>query len=158
MARPEMDLHMIRKAEPKDAEGFCEVVRTSIIELCELDHLNDELHLADWLENKTVSNCSAWIRDSNSNSFVAEENGKIVGVSHIGNDGHLYLCYLLPSVKGKGIGAKLLIAAENSVNNLGLTQLTLESTLTAKGFYEHFGYKGYGVSGNCLKYIKSIKP
>ena len=149
---------MIRQAEVSDAREFCNVVRTSIIELCELDHRGVESCLAEWLENKTVEYCEVWINDENSNSFVSLVNGKVVGVSHIGHNGHLFLCYILPSVKGSGLGGQLLLVAEDSVKNIGLSELTLESTVTAKGFYEHHGYQCCGATANCLKYAKSIKP
>jgi len=149
---------VIRKAESSDAKEFCDVVRTSITKLCELDHQGNEFRLAEWLGNKTVENCEAWIIDDESNSFVALNNGKVVGVSHISHNGHLYLCYILPCVKGTGLGLQLLMAAEHSVQTFGLSQLTLESTVTAKGFYEHYGYQCDGTTKNCLKYAKSIKP
>lgn len=147
---------MIRKAEGTDSEDFCRIVRTSIIELCGLDHQGDSARLEEWLENKTVENCERWIIDKDSNSFVAENDGEIVGVSHIGHNGHLYLCYVLPDVKGLGFGGQLLVAAEKSVSMLGLNKLTLESTITAQLFYEHYGYKHVGKTDNCLMYAKSI--
>lgn len=131
---------MIRKAESKDAESFCHVIRTSIIELCHQDHQEDDHRLSQWLESKTVDNCKAWIEDTNSHSFVAVQENCIVGVSHIGHNGHLFLLYVLPYVKGKGIGSKLLKAAEQSVKDLSLNQLTLESTITSQKFYEYHGY------------------
>lgn len=149
---------MIRNAEVRDAEGFCHVIRTSIIELCELDHHGNNVELEEWLDNKTVRNCRNWILNKDSNTFVAERNGRIVGVSHIGHCGHLFLCYVLPSVKGLGIGGQLLSAAEGSVIHMGIKSLSLESTVTAKRFYEHRGYVANGKTKNCLAYVKLIKP
>ncbi len=149
---------MIRRAEARDAEGFCNVIRTSIIKLCKLDHHGNKEELEEWLENKTVENCKKWILNEDSNTFVAEKNGKIVGVCHIGHSGHLFLCYVLPDVKGLGIGGELLSAAESSVTHLGIKSLSLESTVTAKGFYEHRDYVANGKTKDCLKYVKTIKP
>jgi GNAT superfamily N-acetyltransferase len=131
---------VVRNAEARDAEEFCNVIRTSIIELCDLDHHGKKEQLEEWLDNKTVENCKKWILSEDSNTFVAEKNGKIVGACHIGHSGHLFLCYVLPEVKGLGVGGQLLLAAEKSVIVLGLKSLSLESTVTAKGFYEHRGY------------------
>lgn len=148
---------MIRKAEARDAEGFCNVIRTSIIELCALDHHGRKRELEEWLYNKTTENCNKWILNEGSNTFVAEKNGKIVGVSHIGHNGHLFLCYVIPEVKGLGIGGQLLSESENSVTCLGIQSFSLESTITAKGFYEHYGYIPNSKTKNCLEYTKSIK-
>jgi ribosomal protein S18 acetylase RimI-like enzyme len=149
---------VIRKAKLQDAVEFCDVVRKSITELCEQDHHGNDSRLAEWLENKTVENCKDWIADSKTNTFVAVKNGRVVGVSHIGEDGHLYLCYILPNAIGTGLGKQLLLTAENSVQNCGLSQITLESTITAKGFYESHGYQCNGQTKNCLQYVKPIKP
>lgn len=147
---------MIRKARTKDAEKFCNVIRTSITELCTLDHQGDEKFLSNWLENKTVENCVKWIEDCNSTSLIADINHKMVGVAHIGHDGHLHLCYLLPEAKNHGIGHNLLVAAEKSVIKPGVNILTLESTLTSRDFYESHGYKPMGCTATCLKYEKVV--
>ena len=84
-----------------DSLEFCNVIRNSIAKLCLLDHKKDKLILDEWLKNKTVENCAKWINDENSTSLVAEINKNICGVAHIGHDGTLFLCYLLPEVKGK---------------------------------------------------------
>lgn len=149
---------MIRSAEAKDAEGFCNVIRTSIIELCDLDHHGNKEELEEWLENKTIENCKKWILNEDSNTYVAEKSGKIVGACHIGHSGQLFLCYVLPDVKGLGIGGDFLSAAESSVAQLGLKLISLESTVTAKKFYEHRGYVESTNTKKCLKYSKSVEP
>lgn len=148
---------MIRKATSKDAEDVCRVLRTSITELCHLDHCGDKKKIDEWLENKTTENCKEWIENESINAFVAENNGKIVGVSTISRDGYVLLCYVLPEVKGQGFGGQLLKAAETSDLNNGVQSFSLESTLTAKGFYEYHGYSRVRESEDCLEYEKS-KP
>lgn len=145
---------MIRKAQIKDAEEFCNVLRTSIVELCQTDHQKNKSKIEKWLSNKTIENCRKWILNESSNTFVAEKNGKIVGVSDIGHNGYLYLCYLLPEVKGQGIGGKLLSVSEESVINFEFKTFNLESTVTSKFFYEHYGYVKNGKTENCLLYFK----
>jgi len=149
---------VIRKAEAKDAAAFCYVIRTSVIELCKLDHHDNRDRLAEWLGNKTVENCEEWIRDTHSNSFVAEDKDKVVGIAHIGHNGYLFLCYVLPEVKGLGFGGQLLNAVETSLKHLGVQFINLESTLTAKRFYEHYGYLNVGKTQHCLQYSKAINP
>jgi N-acetylglutamate synthase-like GNAT family acetyltransferase len=150
-------MDLIRKAETKDSDEFCSVIRTSITELCRHDYMGDVKLLGEWLENKTVENCKKWIRSKSSTSLVAEKNNKVVGVADISHEGHLLLCYLIPEVKGQGIGHRLLMAAEESVIKKGVKTLTLESTLTARKFYESHGYKHVGHTSKCLKYVKIIK-
>ena len=149
---------MIREARVTDAQQVCSVLRASITELCELDHRGDQKELDEWLANKTVQNCEVWINNKGTNFFVAETNGKIVGLSSISHDGHVGLCYVLPEVKGVGFGGQLLKAAEASVLKPGVQSYTLKSTITAKGFYEHFGYRQTGTKDNSLEYAKISKP
>lgn len=40
---------MIRKAQVRDAEEFCTVLRTSIVELCSLDHKENKNEIDSWL-------------------------------------------------------------------------------------------------------------
>ena len=145
---------MIRKAQIKDAQEFCNVLRTSIIELCKIDHKDNKNELDEWLSNKTVENCKKMILNKSTNTFVAEKNGKVVGVSHMGHNGYLYLCYLIPEVKGQGIGGKLLSVSEESVMHFDFKVFTLESTITSKDFYEHYGYISNDKTENCLLYSK----
>lgn len=149
---------MIRVASINDAQQICAVLRESITKLCVLDHRGDQKELDEWLENKTVQNCETWIRNEGTNFFVAEKDGKVVGVSSISSDGHIGLCYVLPEVKGHGYGTKLLKAVEGSVLNSGIQSFSLESTITAKGFYEYFGYTRTGGTDNHPEYEKAIKP
>jgi len=149
---------LIREAIVTDAQQVCSILRTSITELCELDHRRDQKELDEWLSNKTVQNCESWINNERINFFVAESNGKIVGVSSISHDGFVELCYVLPEVKGLGFGGQLLKVAEDSVSNLDVQSFTLESTITARGFYEYFGYIQTGTKENCLDYMKFNKP
>jgi len=148
---------LIRKAKVSDAQQICNVLRRSIIELCELDHQKNQKELDEWLVNKTIQNCEAWINNKKINFFVAENDGKIVGVSSINHNGFLELCYILPEAKGLGFGGELLKVAEDSVLDLGIQVFTLESTLTAKGFYEYFGYIQTGIKENSLNYMKFSK-
>ena len=145
---------MIREARVSDAKQVCSVLRASITELCELDHRKNQNELDAWLANKTVQNCEAWINNQRINFFVAENNGKIVGVSSITHEGFIELCYILPEVKGLGFGKQLLKIAEDSVLDLGVKSITLESTITAKGFYEYFAYIQTSIKENCLSYTK----
>jgi N-acetylglutamate synthase-like GNAT family acetyltransferase len=148
---------LIRKARVSDAQQICNVLRRSIIELCELDHQKNQKELDEWLANKTIQNCEAWINNKKINFFVAENDGKIVGVSSINHNGFLELCYILPEAKGLGFGGELLKVAEDSVLALGIQVFTLESTITAKEFYEYFGYIQTTIKENALTYMKFSK-
>ena len=135
---------MIVEPKPEHSNRICEVVRASITNLCVLDHKNDIDILAPWLSNKTTDNFKIWISNPKSKSFVAIEEGCPIGISLIGNDGLIYLCYVHPQKVGNGFGKQLLLACEQQASFWGLKELEVFSSFTAKTFYETQGFKSNG--------------
>lgn len=134
----------IRAAQTTDAESACDVLRRSISECCTEDHQNDPGRLAGWLNNKTPENVSAWIAHEDNISRVAELDGRIVGFAMLHTSGHLALNYILVDVLYQGIGKALLQSLETAAEKLGVYQITLESTRTARDFYTSNGFESSG--------------
>jgi N-acetylglutamate synthase-like GNAT family acetyltransferase len=130
----------IREARIEDATAACEVLRRSIVELCQADHGNDNVFLSKWLANKTPDNVAEWIADENSYTFVAEESGAIVGVGAITDTGNITLNYVSPDARFKGVSKAMLRRLETKARELGLGRCVLESTVTARRFYASAGY------------------
>jgi ribosomal protein S18 acetylase RimI-like enzyme len=137
---------IVREASPEDALLACEVLRRSIRELCAVDHKNDEKALAEWLENKTADNVRRWLASPSTYGVVAERDGTVCGFAMVGKDGTISLCYVLPDVHHSGAGKKMLAELEAQAARWKLTSLGVESTLTAKPFYERNGYVSTGES------------
>jgi GNAT superfamily N-acetyltransferase len=135
---------VVRKASPEDAAAACEVLRRSIRELCALDHKSDEELISGWLENKTPENVRSWLTSPRAYGVIAEHEGKACGFGMVAKNGTVTLCYVLPEVQHSGLGRKLLSELEAQALRWGLKTLTLESTLTAKPFYERNGYVNAG--------------
>ena len=135
---------VLRKASPDDAAAACEVLRRSIRELCVRDHKNDESSISAWLANKTPENVRKWLTSTLAYGVIAERQGKVCGFAMVGKNGTVTLCYVLPEVQHSGIGKKLLAELEAQAARWGLDTLRLESTLTAKPFYERNGYLDAG--------------
>jgi GNAT superfamily N-acetyltransferase len=130
----------IREARIEDAKAACEVLRRSIVELCESDHRNDKEFLSKWLANKTPANVAKWIVDENSYTFVAEESGVIIGVGAITDTGKITLNYVSPDARFKGVSKAMLERLETKARELRLGRCVLESTSTARRFYISAGY------------------
>ena len=151
------DLH-IREARAADAAAACKVLRRSIVELCEADHRNDPAFLQGWLANKTLENVAAWISDPGNVVLVAVDGGAIAGVASMTKAGLITLNYVSPHARFKGVSKALLAALEGKATALGLTQCRLESTKTARRFYEAAGYRerdGTGASA-CRPMAKEL--
>lgn len=73
--------------------------------------------------------------------WVAVDNNKIVGFCEHGLNGEFWGLYVHKDYIGKGIGSRLLKTAEKSLQKNGCKKVTIQSTLTAKNFYEKHGYK-----------------
>jgi predicted N-acetyltransferase YhbS len=138
----------IRLAIPGDDEFIHEAHMRSIREICIKDHGESEIR--GWgyraLDNR-------WVKPINAgNVNVVEQNGKIYGFSYLRisaaeNDkvqAHLHALYLTPEIVGRGFGLKLAQLMLNKAKNAGAKTITLQSSITAHGFYKRLGFQDAG--------------
>lgn len=130
----------VRRAAEADAAAACDVLCRSIRELCLADHDGDERALAAWLADKTAETVRTWIALPSNVTVVATRGSEICGVALMNRAGVIHLCYVLPEVQFHGAGKRMLHALEAEAANLGLTIVTLTSSLTGRLFYERSGY------------------
>ncbi|MFW2405421.1 MAG: GNAT family N-acetyltransferase [Gammaproteobacteria bacterium] len=118
------------------------MLRRSIRELCFEDHGDDPQTLDNWLANKTAESVHAWVESAEDFCTVAVgAAGDIVGFGMLSRPGELLLLYVSPEAVGKGAGYALLVAMEQQAASWELEAITLDSTLTARKFYERNGYE-----------------
>lgn len=130
----------IRGGEAKDAGRAMDVIRRSIVELCEADHQNDAKEITEWLLNKTEDNWMKWVSNPRGVVFVAEQESQLVGVGMVDAEGMILLNYVHPDARYKGVSKALLAAMEIHALDRGLGRCALQSTHTALGFYQRCGY------------------
>lgn len=152
----------ILRANSEHAEEACQVLISSIKEVCISDHKNDPEILKDWLSNKTTANVEKWIQDPNNYSIIAaDKTGKVIGISIINKNGEILLNYLLRQFLYKGIGKKMLRAMEIFAKKSGITVIKANSTITASKFYEKNGFikskQEISESNNNVLLIKVLK-
>ena len=134
-----------RTAEAKDAVAISTVLQRSIRELCFEDHRDDPRTLDNWLANKTPESITAWIASADDFCVVAvSPDNDVVGFGMLKRSGELLLLYVSPEAVGQGVGYALLVALEDRARTWGLETITLDSTATARTFYERNGYVGAG--------------
>lgn len=133
-----------RRARASDAATACDVVRRSVIELCEEDHRGDSTVLECWLENKTAANFEARIASDQNVALVAEQEGQIVGFGLMDVTGLIALLYVSPGARFRGVSKALLAALEAEALAAGVRETKLESTNTALRFYTRAGYSTNG--------------
>lgn len=129
---------MIEKAEKADISDIVNVIRESILS-CVEDHKNDKNIIKDWLDNKTEENLTIWIKSNL--AFVYKENNQIYGIILASEKGEILLNYTLPKKQGLGIGSELLSHLKSKYQKENKKGMTVESTITAKGFYLRKGFE-----------------
>ncbi|MGE4268950.1 MAG: GNAT family N-acetyltransferase [Acidithiobacillus sp.] len=130
----------IRLGKREDADAAVAVLSQSIIALCAADHQGDKSEIAAWLSNKTAAAWISWVDRSDATVLVAELDGEIVGVGMVNHKGEVLLNYVRPDKRFQGISKATLFELESIVRSIGVKVCYLESTITAKKFYESAGY------------------
>ena len=136
--------YLIRRAEVADAPGACEAVRQSIAELCIEDHHGDQAMIAAWLSNKTIENVVSWIASPRNIAAVAQASIGIVGFGLLSQSGTLALLYVSPLARFHGVSKGLMAFLESEASRLGIREIRLESSATARQFYEGRGFSPVG--------------
>jgi GNAT superfamily N-acetyltransferase len=144
MSRDAKPSFEIRAAQMREAAAICEVLRRSIVELCERDHRNDPARLSEWLADKTPEKVANWIADPETCMFVAAAEEKVLAVGSILGSGEIALNYVSPDGRFRGISRAMLRTLEQTARDLGHRRVTLTSTFTAHDFYLAAGYADDG--------------
>lgn len=73
-------------------------------------------------------------------TLVAEEDGGVIAFAELEGDGHLDMFYCRQDVVGRGVGSSLYRAIEREARDRGLVRITIESSITARPFFERHGF------------------
>ena len=79
-------------------------------------------------------------------NFVAEYNGKIIGVimaGHDGRRGYIYHTAILPSYRNKGLAKQLVNCTMSALDKEGINKVALvafKKNDIGNGFWEHIGF------------------
>lgn len=144
----------IREAMDVDAAEAVNTLRRSITDLCVADHQNDPVEIESWLNNKTVETRRQWIARDDSMVLVAERDKKIIGVRMADLSGAILLNYVHPDARFGGVSKAILSGFESALRARGIRRCRLESTVTARSFYESCGFQSEG--GESLFLAKSL--
>jgi len=151
----------IRRARDEDCAAIARLRRQTIRHVNAKDYPEDVIRRWAAKENARTLRAGA----DRCKRWVALDRDWIVGFCEHDFDGTLSRIYVHKDYIGRGVGSRLLEVAEASLGKQGCTEIRLESTITAKGFYAAKGYRvvrkaAYGESANepIYKMLKTLSP
>ena len=128
---------LVRLARDEDYAAIARLRRQTIRHINARDYPEDVIRRWATKENARTLRASS----ARCKRWVALERSRIVGFCEHSFDGALSRIYVHKDRLATGIGSRLLAVAEASLKRLGCRKNTLESTVTAKGFYAARGYR-----------------
>ena len=87
-----------------------------------------------------------YLRRNPASSFIADDNGKVVGVimsGHDGREGYIHHTAVLPDYRNQGIAKKLVNNAMSALEKEGINQVALVACAKndiGNGFWENIGF------------------
>jgi len=127
----------IRKSEVEDSEEITELHKRTVREVNDRDYPEEVIRR--WVNNITRENTEKEIEETN--FYVAEKQGEIVGFVNFTEEGEIYQVYVDPDHLNQGIGTTLLKKAEEKAREKGIRKMKGYTTLTAQEFFRKKGYK-----------------
>lgn len=104
-----------------------------------------------------------YVKRNPSSSFVAECQGKIIGVimaGHDGRRGYIHHTAVLPEYRGNQIASQLVEHAMAALEKEGIHKVALvafEKNIVGNGFWEHIGFSAREDLVYCNKNIHELK-
>ncbi|ABA23121.1 Acetyltransferase, GNAT family [Trichormus variabilis ATCC 29413] len=127
----------IRLFHIQDAEQIALLFHQTVREVNIRDYSNnqviawapDNIHFRDWAKI-----CSERF------TYVADDQGVIAGFGELELNGHIDCFYCHKNYLGMGVGRKIYSAIETKADELGISRLYTEASITAKSFFLRMGF------------------
>lgn len=128
----------VREIRPSDLDICIELFQETVQTINQRDYT--QLQLDAWAP-KEIDNRNRWETLLNNISYVAEIYDQIVGFADLTVNGYLDRLFVHKDYQGKGIATALMSKIEGQAKALKLKEMKTEATITAKPFFEKFGFK-----------------
>lgn len=126
----------IRKYRPQDLDGVIDVFIRAIRETASKDY--SPAQVAAWAQ----ADRQLWSQRRMSRpTWVADVDGKPIGLTDLEPDGHIDMMYVDPQYLGQGVAKRLLQTVEAQARASNLKRLYSEVSLTARLFFERNGFQ-----------------
>jgi putative acetyltransferase len=127
----------VRNFEPKDVEVTWDLKFNTIRKVNIRDY--EAVQTKAWApDNVDLKRWQKRITDMN--PFVAEIDGLVVGFADLQEDGYIDHFFCHSEYQGQGVGRALMEQVLRTGRLNGVSRLYSQVSLTARKFYEHFGF------------------
>jgi len=127
----------IRRATALDIDEIAKLYRDTILKINAKDYTPEQINV--WAA--TYSNQAGWARRMEEQHFyVAVSENKIAGFASIDNAGYFDLLYVHKDCQKQGIATNLCVEIEKAAKEIGVNEITVQSSITAKTFFEKLGF------------------
>ncbi len=131
-------MFLIRAARVEDGPALLEIHKAAVEALCRAHYRPEQI--AAWALPRGLPSFDQMLEATP--FFVAEREGRVAGYSQVDTGaGEILAVFVHPRHGRKGVGGKLLAAAEEAARRAGWSRVFLNSSLNAVGFYESQGYR-----------------
>jgi putative acetyltransferase len=131
----------IRLATTTDIDKIAQLYYDTILTVNSKDYSKEQIEA--WAS--TYNNQEGWVRRMEEQYFyVAILDKIIVGFASMDKSGYFDLLYIHKDHQRKGIATALAAKIEEIAKETELPEITVQSSITAKPFFERIGYKIYG--------------
>ena len=129
---------MLRPYRESDLEAVVLLFNDSVHHLADKHY--DKDRLAAWAPQPP--DLKRWAaRLASADTWVVETDGKLLGFIAYEPNGHIDLLFTSPAHCHRGIASTLLRHAETALAARGISTLFTEASLTARPFFERFGFE-----------------
>ena len=130
----------IRRYRKEDCREIVQLFYDTIHSVNARDYTKSQL--AVWAPEIDEINLVVWDKSlSEHYTVVAEDNNMIVGFGDMDSTGYLDRLYVHKSFQQQGIASKIFNELEQYAKDRGYSFVTTEASITAKAFFEKYGYQ-----------------
>lgn len=127
----------IRRFRPDDAPALWSVYFSAIRETAAKDYSPEQI--AAWAPESFDE--SRWAeRMAGIAPFVAERDGAVVGYADVQATGYIDHFFVAGHAGRQGVGSQLMLQIHAHASSGGLTSLFADVSVTARPFFEHWGF------------------
>lgn len=127
---------VVRPCVAEDLEATIEIFVRAIRGTASADYTDAQVNA--WAQ----ADPSSWAeRRCRRDSWLALADGIPAGFAELEPDGHIDMMFVHPSFGGTGVASALLETVEKAALKQGIRRLTVESSITARSFFERRGFR-----------------